>query len=128
MRPVVGRTSPLNTLNSVVLPAPLGPINPTISPRGISKLTEESATSPPKHTESRSTSSSRDIEGAIELFLTCWPLYRGDVQVVILELLSVLVNDLRGMVQWGPPHPSPLPEGALPKKSILDQFLESLMI
>ena len=39
---------PLMILNSVVLPAPLGPIRPTISPGRTSKLTLLTATRPPK--------------------------------------------------------------------------------
>src|SRR5215469_6705723 len=39
---------PAMTLNSVDLPAPLGPISPTISPALTSRLTSETATRPPK--------------------------------------------------------------------------------
>src|SRR5262249_54932264 len=38
-------------LKSVVLPAPLGPIRPTMAPLGTSKDTPSSATMPPKRTE-----------------------------------------------------------------------------
>ncbi len=40
----------LRQLNSVVLPAPFGPIRPQMSPRRTSKLTPSSATMPPKRT------------------------------------------------------------------------------
>ena len=42
--------SRLRQLNSVVLPAPLGPIRPQMSPFFTSKLTPSSATMPPKRT------------------------------------------------------------------------------
>ena len=99
IRPVVGRTNPVRTLNRLVLPAPFGPMSATISPRCKAKLTAESATSPPKRTESRSTSSSKGIEGAIGQFLTRWPPYPGDMKAVILEVFGVLVNDLHGQAQ-----------------------------
>src|SRR5690606_26022429 len=47
-RPAVGRCRPETRLNSVVLPAPLGPISPTISPCCTSALTSETATRPRK--------------------------------------------------------------------------------
>src|SRR5690348_3422248 len=40
----------VTTLKSVVLPAPLGPIRPTMQPCGTSKLTPSRATRPPKRT------------------------------------------------------------------------------
>ena len=43
--------SRLMQLNSVVLPAPLGPIRPQMSPRPTSKLTLSSATMPPNRTD-----------------------------------------------------------------------------
>ena len=45
--PAAGRTSPDATLNSVVLPAPFGPISPVIRPTGAARLTSLSATWPP---------------------------------------------------------------------------------
>ena len=39
-------------LKIVVLPAPLGPISPWISPASMSKLTRSTARSPPKLTDS----------------------------------------------------------------------------
>ena len=44
------------TLNAVVLPAPFGPISPTISPASAVKETASSATMPPKRFETLSTS------------------------------------------------------------------------
>src|SRR4029450_9601099 len=46
-RPSVGGSSPLTVLNSVVLPAPLGPMRPTISPAETFTLTPVSAARPP---------------------------------------------------------------------------------
>src|SRR5262245_43602958 len=46
-RPAVGGINPLMVLNSVVLPAPLGPIRPTISPAATVTLTSVSAARPP---------------------------------------------------------------------------------
>jgi hypothetical protein len=46
--PSVGRNTPVTTLNTVVLPAPLGPINAKISPARTSKRASRSATTPPK--------------------------------------------------------------------------------
>src|SRR5262245_19144753 len=48
MEPDVGTRTPLSTLTSVVLPAPLGPINPRISPGSTAGETWSSATNPPK--------------------------------------------------------------------------------
>src|SRR5574341_855896 len=45
--PADGRIRPLMTLKSVVFPAPLGPISPTISPGAIRKQTPERAVRPP---------------------------------------------------------------------------------
>ena len=45
--PAAGRTRPEATLNSVVLPAPLGPISPVIRPTGAVRLTSLTATCPP---------------------------------------------------------------------------------
>src|SRR5215210_140959 len=45
--PLTGRSKPDMMLRSVDLPAPFGPIRPVTTPRGTSKLTSESATTPP---------------------------------------------------------------------------------
>ena len=47
MRPVVGATSPVIRLNSVVLPAPLGPITASASPPSTARLTLSTALSAP---------------------------------------------------------------------------------
>jgi len=46
MLPWLILAKPLIAFTSVVLPAPLGPIRPTTSPRSIEKLTEASAVNP----------------------------------------------------------------------------------
>src|SRR5690349_8351748 len=56
-RPSSGRRNPLMTSNSVVLPAPLGPMIPTISSSLTSIETSYNARIPPKLTETPSTSS-----------------------------------------------------------------------
>src|SRR5690348_6433691 len=47
MRPAVGASTPRIMLMVVVLPAPLGPTSPTISPGATSKLTSSTALSAP---------------------------------------------------------------------------------
>ena len=47
--PDVGAREPEIKLKRVVLPAPLGPIKPTISPRLIKKSTRSTAANPPKY-------------------------------------------------------------------------------
>src|ERR1700674_193237 len=56
--PIVGRSSPLITLNSVLLPAPLGPMSARRSARSIERETPSSATTPPKRLVTDSTWSS----------------------------------------------------------------------
>ena len=51
-------STPFSTLNSVVLPAPLGPMMPRISPSATEKLTSLTAFRPPKARDRFSTSSS----------------------------------------------------------------------
>src|SRR3954463_11686569 len=46
--PVFGWSKPVSRLNSVVLPAPLGPIRPVMPPRCTSRWSTETAVSPPK--------------------------------------------------------------------------------
>src|SRR5207249_10917208 len=46
--PLVGRVCPVITSNRVVLPAPLGPTIPRISPPVTAKLTSSTARRPPK--------------------------------------------------------------------------------
>ncbi len=48
--PASGATKPQITLNSVVLPAPFGPITPSTSPAWTSSETPSSATTPPNRT------------------------------------------------------------------------------
>ncbi len=55
--PLEGRCAPISPSTSEVLPAPLGPIRPTIDPRGILKLMSSIATTPPYWMRSASTSS-----------------------------------------------------------------------
>src|SRR6266853_4489152 len=61
MRPWVGRTTPVTALNSVVLPAPLGPMIARRSPRGIDMLTPSTARSASKATTSSSKVSTASV-------------------------------------------------------------------
>src|SRR5438093_849874 len=56
--PSVGGCSPQITLNSVVLPAPFGPIRPVTMPSSTSRSTPWSACTPPNRTSTSATSSS----------------------------------------------------------------------
>ncbi len=58
-----GLTKPLSTLSSVVLPEPLGPIRPMALPAGTEIDTFCSALTPPKDTETFSTTSSLPAVG-----------------------------------------------------------------
>jgi hypothetical protein len=55
--PDCGVTNPQMTLNSVVLPAPFGPITPSTSPRWTSTDTFSSAVMPPNETVTSRTDS-----------------------------------------------------------------------
>src|SRR5271167_3179434 len=54
MRPRVGRVMPEMQLSSVLLPAPLGPISPTIDPVSSANETSLRAWMPPKSTDTDS--------------------------------------------------------------------------
>src|SRR5690242_5046387 len=56
-RPAVGARNPVTRLNSVVLPAPFGPISPTISPSRTVNETPSTARSPPNARARPATSS-----------------------------------------------------------------------
>src|SRR4030095_1536736 len=58
-RPVSGLTWPVMRLNSVVLPAPLGPMMALIEPVGTGKLTPSTAWKPPRLLRPSRTSSMR---------------------------------------------------------------------
>ena len=55
MRPRSGLVKPATISKQVVLPAPLGPMTPRISPGATSKLTWSTATTPPKRRDTLST-------------------------------------------------------------------------
>src|SRR5438874_556200 len=57
-RPAVGACKPVMTLNSVVLPAPLGPIRPVTRPAAASRSSPANALTPPKRTSTASTRNS----------------------------------------------------------------------
>ena len=54
IRPELGRSTPVRQLKKVLLPAPFGPMMARILPGKTSKLTCDSAASPPKRTDSSS--------------------------------------------------------------------------
>ena len=54
MRPLLGRSTPVRQLKNVLLPAPFGPMMACTLSRATSKLTSDSAASPPKRTDSNS--------------------------------------------------------------------------
>src|SRR3954470_22227261 len=58
MSPRSGLLWPAMSENSVVLPAPLAPMSPQISPAPTLKLTSRTASTPPKRFDTRSSSSS----------------------------------------------------------------------
>ena len=61
IRPDRGRVSRLTQSNSVVLPAPLGPISPQTSPRGTVRDTPASAVTPPNRTTTSVTVSAASL-------------------------------------------------------------------
>ncbi len=62
IRPALGSCMPVATLNSVVLPAPFGPMRPMICPSCRSRLTLLTASRPPKRTlTSRSSTAGRSV-------------------------------------------------------------------
>src|ERR1700730_4018026 len=64
-RPRVGWYTPVTTLKTVVLPAPLGPMSAKIDPSGTDRLTSLRATTPPNAIVSES--SSRRPSGIVDL-------------------------------------------------------------
>ncbi len=70
IRPEVGRWLPARQSNIVVLPAPLGPTSPTISPASTVKDIPSTATWPPK----RLVTASATRIGV----LGCWGVGRGE--------------------------------------------------
>src|SRR5450755_2340528 len=68
--PDVGLYRPVSMLNSVVLPAPLGPINDTIRCAGTSSATSLTATRPPNSLVTRSTDMTAVAAGADALAVT----------------------------------------------------------
>src|SRR6266498_5642903 len=73
IRPAVGGKIPVTRLKNVVLPAPFGPISPTIRPSSTSRSTSSRAAKPPKRfvtlSASRSATSGPRRPGVVQLFL-----------------------------------------------------------
>ena len=74
--PEVSGKTPVIRLKVVLLPAPLGPIKPTISPASMWKLTSLTATKPPNSFRTWSTSNSRWPLGG----LGSWAIWSASVQ------------------------------------------------
>src|SRR5207249_4036894 len=66
MRPSLGGRNPLMMENSVVLPAPLGPISAVIRPASTASEALSTARRPPKRLNTRSTRSSGSAMGALQ--------------------------------------------------------------
>src|SRR5438132_12758480 len=66
MRPSLGGKNPLTMENSVVLPAPLGPISAVIRPASTASETLSTARRPPKRLNTRSTRSSGSAMSALQ--------------------------------------------------------------
>src|SRR3546814_5544868 len=79
--PYVGLRIRLKQFNSVVLPAPLGPMRPTIEPEVTSKLTSSTALRPAKCTDSPLTARSGLIAVPSPTQVSapeCWPIHPAD--------------------------------------------------
>src|SRR5262245_32501394 len=66
MRPSLGGRKPLMMENSVVLPAPLGPISAVIRPASAASEASSTASRPPKRLHTRSTRSSGSTMGPLQ--------------------------------------------------------------
>src|SRR4029453_15839967 len=66
MRPSLGARNPLMMENSVVLPAPLGPISALTRPASTASEASSPASRPPKRLHTRSTRSSGSAMGALQ--------------------------------------------------------------
>src|SRR5689334_10552777 len=85
-------------LNSVVLPAPLGPISDTIACSGMSSVTSSTATSPPNSLVTRSASITAGVLGASVVALIA-ALQRSRRRPLLLDQLGVLGRDLAGELE-----------------------------
>src|SRR5690554_2891066 len=91
-RPALGRSKPHSRLNSVVLPAPFGPMSAVMAPRGISRWSTFTAVRPPNR---RSTPSTTRIGSTFATPGTAGPLARpvvlGRATLPVFGALSPVV-------------------------------------
>src|SRR5216683_7854022 len=113
MRPAVGRSTPLMMLNSVVLPAPLGPMTLQISPRVTARLTSATALRPPKlllilSTESRAVTTTTSCAAVMLHIAQALAARAGDAEIKFLHVLirskllrRAVENDASGLENIG---------------------------
>ena len=89
-RPAVGACRPVMTLNSVVLPAPLGPMSPVTRPAAASRSIPARALTPPKRT---STASTRNSDRVLHLLGLGGARCRGGDRVLWLDVPRVQPAD-----------------------------------
>ena len=90
-RPDCWRVKPEMTSNSVVLPAPFGPMRPTTSPGDTRNETSSTAMTPPKRTDTPRTSSSRPVSARVRRGVGREPLptaCRRDARVKRVPMLA----------------------------------------
>src|SRR2546425_86640 len=93
MHPAAGRSNPITDESVVVLPAPLGPSTPTISPSRTSSETPLTAATPPYRVSSPSTLSTTGLPSEVGF----------DDTLVGLDLAGRAFGDLLPEVQDGDP-------------------------
>src|ERR1700744_163773 len=99
--PADGFTNPQMTLNSVVFPAPLGPMTPRTSPLETDSETPSRAMIPPKDTEISFTASTPSLSSPVGTA----PRYTSSppVPMVIHDMLRVLNTATRNRLPRGAP-------------------------
>src|SRR5258708_32916962 len=90
IRPLVGRTAPAMALNSVVLPAPLGPMMARRCPRGTIRLTPSTA-----RKASNATTRSVSVRIGSDTKNSQYTA-RGDHRVLFVDGRSSLLDSLKG--------------------------------
>src|SRR5258708_10618455 len=80
--PEVGVRSPQSIRSVVVLPAPLAPRKPKISPRATAKLTPSTAVTTPYRLTSCLASTAADVPGAVEVTAFTLPEVSGELRSV----------------------------------------------
>src|SRR5690606_4501520 len=102
--PLSARSKPVRRLNSVVLPAPFGPIIEVMSPRWTSRCSTSTARRPPKERETPSTrriGSGLATPGRASTPASGW---RGSSTCTDHHLLALAEDSLRAPDHQGPQH------------------------